>query len=178
MRKRLTRDAAVLAVASLALAGFAAGCGSDDDGDGSAATNGAAAAHSHAETVAAPAGMTVSLRVLKDSKKGYNAVIMPTGFRFAPAAAGGEHVPGEGHAHLMVDGTQIARPYAARHWFDLPPGMHEVRVTLNANTHAGYARDRQPVAASVMVDVPESDGADHEHDGTEGSDHHGGGSAE
>ena len=171
MRTRLTKRVGAVVVVSMALAGVAAGCGSDDDSDSSATTE-VAAEHSHMKTVAAPAGMSMSLRVLEDSKQGYNAVIMTEGFTFAPAAAGGEHVPGEGHAHLMVDGAKIARPYAARYWFDLPPGVHEVTVTLNANTHATYAVDGEPIAQTVMVDVPESDD-DHEHDGTEGEDHHG-----
>ena len=161
-------SAVVLAAAAIAIGGVVAGCG-DDDGTASQET--AAEAQKH-EMITAPAGMTVGLRVLPDTKKGYNAVIDAEGFRFAPAKAGGAHVTGEGHAHLYVDGVQIARPYSSWHWFALDPGMHEVRVTLNANTHAEYSRDGEAIAAEVMVDVPESGDAEtHTHAEGEDPDH-------
>ena len=105
--------------------------------------------HSHDGTMAdgsmthmpveAPEGMSVSLQVIADTVSGYNLRIVTEGFRFAPESAGGAHVPGEGHAHLYVNGVKT-RVYSE--WFHLDglaPGTHEVRVTLNANDHSPYA---------------------------------------
>jgi len=89
--------------------------------------------------VEAPEGMSVSLQVIVDSVSGYNLRIATHGFRFAPESAGAAHVPGEGHAHLYVNGVKT-RVYSE--WFHLDglaPGTNEVRVTLNANDHSSYA---------------------------------------
>ena len=114
--------------------------------------------HTHAsdEAVAAPAGMGVSIHVEPDSHStgGFNVRIDTSGFAFAPDSVNGDHVAGEGHAHIYVDGVKIARVYGP--WFflgGLSPGEHEVRVTLTANTHQPYERDGEPLAASVMVTV-------------------------
>ena len=85
---------------------------------------------------------------------GVNVRIDPTGFAFTPESVNGDHVAGEGHAHIYVDGEKIGRVYGA--WFflgGLTPGGHEVRVTLNANTHQGYARSGEPLAATTIVTV-------------------------
>ena len=99
--------------------------------------------HTHDGTMAAPVeapeGMSVSLQMIADSVSGYNLRIVTEGFRFAPESAGAAHVPGEGHAHLYVNGVKT-RVYSE--WFHLDglaPGTHEVRVTLNANDHSPYA---------------------------------------
>jgi hypothetical protein len=140
-------------LAGLAAALAAAGCGGS--GDESAATETAAApaaatsqpttADGHTEEEDADAGhsdgtvdatedMAVALTVEEDSKKGYNVHIATEGFTFTPEAAGGDHVPGEGHAHVYVDGEQVARLYSDWYWLGpLDPGEHQVRVTLNAS---------------------------------------------
>lgn len=96
--------------------------------------------------IEAPEGMSVSLQVIADSVSGHNLRISTQGFRFAPERAGAAHVPGEGHAHLYVNGVKT-RVYSE--WFHLDglgPGTHEIRVTLNANDHSPYA------AGSVMLE--------------------------
>ena len=103
-----------------------------------------AAGHAHrGETVDLPAGPgapTLELRVDRDAKAGWNLQIATTNFHFAPERANAPHRPGEGHAHVYVDGRKIARVYGP--WFHLdalPPGGATVAVTLNANDHRGLA---------------------------------------
>lgn len=114
--------------------------------------------HTHAEvdTVAAPSNTAISIHVEPDahSAGGLNVRIDTAGFSFAPDSVNGDHVAGEGHAHIYIDGVKIGRVYGP--WFflgGLSPGEHEVRVTLTANTHQPYERDGEPLAASVMVTV-------------------------
>lgn len=100
----------------------------------------------HGAPVEASESMSVSLQVIADSVSGYNLRIAVQGFRFAPENAGAAHVPGEGHAHLYVNGVKT-RVYSD--WFHLDglaPGTHELLVTLNANDHSSY------VIGGVMVE--------------------------
>ena len=126
-------------------------------------------AHGHAETIEAPAGMGVALNVHPDSVSGFNVQIVPTGFTFAPEKVNTTHVPGEGHAHLYVDGVKLRRVYGPwAHVDGLSSGMHEISVTLNANTHEEYAVDGQPITAAVTVHVegskPPPDTGHHDED--------------
>jgi hypothetical protein len=128
-------------------------------------------AHQHG-TVEAPAGMTVSLGVSADPMSGYNVHIVTTGFAWAPERASLDHVAGEGHAHLYVNGEKVARVYGPWYHLDaLPSAAAEVRVTLNTNTHDDYARDGVVVADSVTVTA--GDASEGAHDGHAGaSDEH------
>lgn len=107
----------------------------------------------HGTPIEAPEGMSVSLQVIADSVSGYNLRIATQGFRFAPESAGAAHVPGEGHAHLYVNGVKT-RVYGE--WFHLDglaPGTHEVRVTLNANDHSSYAAGGVMLEDSLVLQV-------------------------
>lgn len=78
----------------------------------------------------------VDLVVHKDPMSGLNLEIITENFRFAPEHASTEHVPGEGHAHLYLDGKKIARVYGR--WFhieDPAPSAYSIRVTLDSNSH-------------------------------------------
>jgi hypothetical protein len=132
------------------------------------------AADSHGpDPVEAPAGMSVALQVEPDESKGYNVLIIPTDFVFAPEHVNGDHVPGEGHAHLYVDGEKVARVYGE--WFHLdrlPDGEHSIRATLNANTHGEYVAGEAPVAATVtLTSAGEIVEAEPEHTDAAGDDH-------
>lgn len=115
--------------------------GSHDHGD-------AAHAAMHAETVEVP-GAALTVEATPDPVGGYNLHLLPRGFAFAPAAAGGAHVPGQGHAHVYVDGVKLGRLYGD--WVHIPTGG-EVRVTLNANDHRALASGGHPVEARLTLD--------------------------
>jgi len=97
------------------------------------------AGHAHDKALMLPAGPTapsVSAEIAKDPVGGWNLHVTATNFRFAPERASGDHVAGEGHGHIYVNGKKIARLYGA--WFHigaLPKGGAQIRVTLNANDH-------------------------------------------
>lgn len=105
-----------------------------------------------------------------------NVHIMTENFTFAPENVSGEHVPGEGHAHVFVDGVKISRAYGQ--WYHIPrlkPGEHTIRVTLNTNAHEEYTVDGEVVAATDTVKISSDahsesdDGHDH---GTDNSHAH------
>ncbi len=60
--------------------------------------------------------------------------------RFAPEHAGQGDVPGEGHAHLYLNGEKIARIYGDwYHLAALPAGQNVLRVGLYSNSHKALA---------------------------------------
>lgn len=149
------RTAAVLAVLGAFFAGYLLGGQprSKPSRQGAVAPD-AVVFHSHAhhgtiDVSGDPAVPWVDLGVHQDAISGMNLEIITENFRFAPEHASTEHVAGEGHAHLYVDGTKIARLYSR--WFhmaELAPGSHTIRVTLNANSHEEFT-----AAGEVIQDV-------------------------
>lgn len=111
--------------------------------------------HAHVEMYEVPAGVptpSIDLVAHEDTVGGWNLNITTQNFRFAPEHAGDENTPGEGHAHLYVDGTKVARVYG--NWFHLgalSEGGHTLEATLNTNDHASYALSGETIAASVEV---------------------------
>ena len=103
------------------------------------------------DTTAVP---EVSFTVEKDSLSGWNVHITTPNFEFTPENFGKDHVPGEGHAHLYIDGKKEARLYSR--WYHIPnllPGKHTLRVTLNANNHDEYVFDNKVISAEETITV-------------------------
>ena len=110
------------------------------------------------ESIDLPAGPgTPTLELSVDQghqATGWNLHIATTNFRFAPERANAPHRPGEGHAHVYVDGRKIARVYGP--WFHLdalPPGGATVAVTLTANDHRTLAVAGRPLRAERRIAV-------------------------
>jgi copper(I)-binding protein len=75
-------------------------------------------------------------------------------FTFSKDLLGLYHVPGMGHGHLYVSGMKLERLFSNDATIGaLPPGRHEVRVTLNTNDHRPYVVDDRPVTASAVITV-------------------------
>ena len=131
--------------------------------------------HSHSDPleVDAAGAPTLDVELVDDPKGGWNLRLETTNFTFAPENVSTEHVDGEGHAHLYIDGERYSRIYGE--WFQVPSlseGEHTLRVELSANDHRTYAVDGTPVDASVMVTVS-ADDAGHSHGDDHGDSHEG-----
>ncbi|MEX2515173.1 MAG: hypothetical protein WD335_03520 [Candidatus Paceibacterota bacterium] len=114
-------------------------------------------AHSHGETVGADATNPPELTIESARISGGNNVDISVSwenFTMAPENADGEHVDGEGHLHVYVDGHKIGRMYGQwYHVFALNPGEHEIEVSATTNDHKIYIVDGQPVAATTSVTI-------------------------
>ncbi len=113
------------------------------------------AQHGALEVGGTPAPPTVRLTVHTDPKAGWNLQVQVGNFRFVPERASTAHVPGEGHAHLFIDGKKIPRLYGE--WYHIPtpaPGTHRITVTLNANSHEELTIDGKPISATQEVRAP------------------------
>lgn len=95
----------------------------------------------------------IALDVAPDGA-GWRVRVMAEDFTFSEDWAGGPHIPGMGHGHLYVGGAKLARLYGPEARIGpLPPGRHEIRVTLNTNDHRAYVVDDVPVTAAAWVEV-------------------------
>lgn len=99
---------------------------------------------------------SIQMELTKDSKAGYNLSITTQNYTFTPEKVNAEPIPGEGHAHIYVDGIKIARLYGNA--FHIPTdtlskGSHEVRVTLNANDHSDWVYDGEHIQATGTIIV-------------------------
>ncbi|NSY40200.1 hypothetical protein [Leisingera sp. ANG59] len=119
------------------------------------------AAHNHSRAVSLPAGPdapSVAIQLHKDPMAGWNLRVTPQNFRFAPENASTADVPGEGHAHVYINGQKMARLYADWiHLPSLPEGDVEVKVSLNGNSHNPLMVEGVPVEAKLTV---QTDGED------------------
>lgn len=101
----------------------------------------------------------MSARILEDPSGGWLLHSVPANFRLAPENVGTEHVDGEGHMHLYIDGVKVMRLYGE--WHQLPPlapGVHEIRVELSSNDHSAMAVDGTVVDDTVALEVSEDSG--------------------
>lgn len=115
------------------------------------------AAHNH-KMMEIPTGQpipSVKLIVHKDALKGYNLEVQTTNFKFAPQAVNMAAKPGEGHAHIYVNGQKVARLYSSWYYLEnLKPGKNKITVSLNANNHRALAHNNRLIEATQIVDVP------------------------
>jgi hypothetical protein len=113
----------------------------------------------HHGTMEIPMGQpvpTVALVIHPDAVRGWNLEIQTTYFRFAPEQVNQANQPNVGHGHLYINGERMARVYGNwLHLPQLPAGLTEITVSLNANGHEAFTYQGQPIQATVVVDVPE-----------------------
>jgi len=94
----------------------------------------------------------LTLAVHPDGEQSRNLHIDVTNFTFDPQGVNSVHVPGQGHAHVYINGVKQARAYGPWvHLHALPQGRHDIRVTLNANDHSQLAASGQPIEATTTV---------------------------
>ena len=126
------------------------------------------------ETVVSETPVSVRITAESDGQAGVNISIVTEGFRFAPDLVDQSHTPGAGHAHIYADGVKLGRVFETEyHIAELPPGDHEIRVSLNANDHGDLVYGGAKVESIVTVTVPDVGQADGDSDGHQHDDGHG-----
>ena len=99
-----------------------------------------------------------TLELQKDPTGGFNVHVVTTNFTWRPDMASMQHVPGEGHAHVYLDGRKIMRIY--NEWFHLNtfqfatrPGEQLLTIEFVGNDHSPYTIQGAPVGVMEIVDV-------------------------
>ena len=112
--------------------------------------------HAEANRVVSETPVSIAITAEADADGGVDVRIATEGFRFAPEAVDQAHTPGAGHAHIYVDGVKLGRVFDSEYRIDqLPPGEHDIRVTLNTNDHSDLVFDGAKVEATTTVSVPD-----------------------
>jgi len=129
--------------------------------------------HGAATTPAVEPHPSVSVHILEDPSGGWLLHTAPTNFRLAPENVSTEHVDGEGHMHLYVDGVKVMRLYGE--WHQMPPltaGVHEIRVELSSNDHSAMSINGVIVDDTVTLEVSEDEATLEADDSTAGTHSH------
>ncbi len=110
--------------------------------------------HSHSHSIintSIPSG--VSFEINKDSKSGYNLQIITQNFTFTPENVNTQHIEGQGHAHVYINGVK-QRIYS--NWVHIPhlkKGENEITVTLNGNDHSELMYKNEKIEATKTITV-------------------------
>jgi zinc and cadmium transporter len=109
----------------------------------------------------------ISINVEEDKKSGYNLFLTTQNFTFNPDNASSEHVDGEGHAHLYINGKKITRLYSKAYYLgDFEKGSYTIVVELSSNDHSILSKNGNPIQASFELVVGEhGDHDDHDEEG-------------
>ena len=120
-----------------------------------AQTNGATSVHEIGQEAAPKA----TLEIQKDPTGGFNVHVVTTNFLWRPEMASMQYKPGEGHAHVYLDGRKIMRIY--NEWFHLNTyqfstrsGDQLLRIEFVGNDHAPYTIQGIPVGSEQIISVP------------------------
>jgi hypothetical protein len=120
-----------------------------------AQSNGAISVHEITQESAPKA----TLDIQKDPTGGFNVQVITSNFVWRPEMASMQHVSGEGHAHVYLDGRKIMRIY--NEWFHLNTyqfstraGEQLLNIEFVGNDHSPYTIQGLPVGAEQIVDVP------------------------
>jgi hypothetical protein len=115
--------------------------------------------HEHDEAIDAiawdgPGTPEVRAEVTGDPESGWDIAATITGFEFSSPSRV-DHVPGEGHTHVFVDGQLLTMSYEPVVHIDyLQPGEHHAMVTLSRNDHIDYSIDDELIVAMAAFTVP------------------------
>ena len=164
-----------LGAAALVLILLAASCGGSEDGPTAAAPETAGTAemqhdqemaggaqdgsghHDHGSSIEVADGVpvpTIAIEVTEDPVEGWNLRILTTDFRIVPENVSTEHIDGEGHMHLYIDGEKVSRIYGEWHYISeqmTGAGRHDMRVELSSNNHSALAVDGRIIDAAVEI---------------------------
>lgn len=100
---------------------------------------------------------SLALDVKVDPSGGYNLHIITENFVWSPENASGDHVDGQGHAHIFLDQEKIIRAYGE--YVHIPSFLlaentsdHLLRVELVGNDHAPYFSNGEPIKAEILIE--------------------------
>lgn len=95
---------------------------------------------------------TLDVTIIADPAAGWNLHLEVGNFTFAPDHAGQNAIDGEGHAHIYVNGTKLARIYGD--WYhigSLPKGAVNIEVGLYSNDHKVLTSDGTPISQTMVI---------------------------
>ena len=99
----------------------------------------------------------VIMDITGDPKAGQNVQTTVLNMTIEPEKSGTDHVPGEGHMHVYVNGEFVAEAYNDWLHLALEPGDQTVTVELSANDHRPYTVNGVAIVAVARLTVRATD---------------------
>lgn len=98
---------------------------------------------------------SVKVSITGDAMNGFDLYLETENFVFSPENANGDHVSGEGHAHLYINNEKVTRIYGQ--WHHIHPHhmmneSNEVCVRLSTNDHRHYALGGNMIESCKMIE--------------------------
>lgn len=94
------------------------------------------------------------MKIQKEDIGSWMIMLETKNFIFSEAHQDGEHVEGEGHGHLYINGEKFDRVFSNHYMLPhLEPGTYEVTVGLFTNNHMAYWTNGHPIRKSVTIIV-------------------------
>lgn len=88
----------------------------------------------------------------KQDESGWQIDVSTEDFIFFIPQSPAPHSPGQGHAHIYLNGLKLQRLYGNSASFgNLPPGTYTVNVTLNTNMHNVYRANGKAISAKAII---------------------------
>ena len=123
--------------------------------------------HNHKTIEANTPYPTLNVKLMKDTKDGYNLIIQTTNFKFAPEKVNQANNGNEGHAHIYINDVKYRQysPYFHLSNNLLKKGENEIKVTLNSNDHSNFTANGIPLTFKIelMADGSYKMKQDHKH---------------
>ena len=91
-----------------------------------------------------------NLKINKDAMSGWNLYFETKNFHLKPENLNAKHLPGQGHAHLLMNGQKVARIYS--NWYHISNSdktIQEVELILTTNSHETMTLNGQPIAKKL-----------------------------
>lgn len=101
-----------------------------------------------------PQTPTVEVSVTGDPESGWDISADISGLTFSDPTTE-DHVPGQGHTHVFIDGQLLTMSYEpVVHVDELDPGPHQAMVVLSRNDHDDYSLNGELIMGRASFTVP------------------------
>ena len=106
--------------------------------------------HKH-ETLEITDNIEFDFELIQENSNKWNIFLNIKGLKFSPENVGKQHVDGQGHAHVFVDGVKHGRMYS--NWYHLGSidFGSKITVTLNSNNHKAFIKAGELVEVTHLL---------------------------
>lgn len=89
--------------------------------------------------------------LIQENSNNWNIFLNVKGIKFSPENVGKQHIDGQGHAHVFVDGVKHGRMYSNWYHLGFIDFGSEITVTLNSNNHKAFIKGGELVEVTHQL---------------------------
>ena len=106
--------------------------------------------HKH-ETLEITDNIEFDFELIQENSNNWNIFLNIKGLKFSPENVGKQHIDGQGHAHVFVDGVKHGRMYSNWYHLGFIDFGSEITVTLNSNNHKAFIKGGELVEVTHQL---------------------------